>query len=65
MRDGDFNIKNGWLEDNLNIWIDLFRLKPKAPMCSMNMYFQQKAKEQAEKAQNTIFSDDNGIEILK
>ena len=25
--EGDFNINNFWLEDNINIWIDLFRLR--------------------------------------
>jgi hypothetical protein len=63
--DGDFNIKNGWLEDNLGIWIDLFRLKPKAPTCSMQLYWQHKQEEERNHRENTIFSDENGVEILK
>jgi hypothetical protein len=64
-RDGDFNIKNGWLEDNLGIWIDMFRLRPRAPMCSMMLYWKDKQAKEAQKAENTIFSGDNGVEILK
>ena len=64
-RDGDFNIKNGWLEDNLNIWVDLFRLKPKAPTCSMKLYWDQKVAQEKERAENAIFIGDNGVEILK
>lgn len=63
--DGDFNVKNGWLEDNLNIWIDMFRLKPKAPVCSMKLFWETKRKREATKKEQTIFSDDSGVEILK
>lgn len=64
-RDGDFNVKNWWLEDNLGIWIDLFRLKPKAPMCSMKLFLEEKKKKQEKKAEETIFSGEDGVEILK
>ena len=63
--DGDFEIRNGWLEDNLNIWVDLFRLKPKAPVCSMQLYMKHKQEEERKHTENTIFSDENGVEILK
>jgi hypothetical protein len=64
-KDGDFQIKNGWLEDNLGLWIDMFKLRPKAPTCSMNMFWQEKMKNDAERAQNMIFQGENGVEILK
>lgn len=64
-RDGDFNIKNGWLEDNLNLWVDMFKLKPRAPVCSMSLYCQHKQAKEQEISQNSIFSGDNGVEILK
>jgi hypothetical protein len=44
-RDGDFNVKNWWLEDNLGIWVDLFRLKQKAPLCSMKLFLEAKHKK--------------------
>lgn len=64
-KDGDFNVRNGWLEDNLGIWIEMFRLKPKAPVCSMRIYWEQKQKREQERAQNAIFRGENGVEILK
>lgn len=63
--DGDFNIRNGWLEDNLNIWIDLFRLRPKAMSFSMNMHFQRKAAEEKARAERLVFDGGEGTEILK
>lgn len=64
-KDGDFNIRNGWLEDNLGIWIDMFRLKPRAPVCSMRIYWEHKQKDEQERVQNAIFRGENGVEILK
>lgn len=65
-RDGDFNVKNGWLEDNLNIWIDMFKLKPKAPVCSLMLYQQAKQKmNEQEQNKSVVFNGGNGVEILK
>ena len=64
-RDGDFNIKNGWLEDNLGIWIELFKLRPRAPICSMKIFWEQQLKKKNEIEQNSIFSGGDGVEILK
>lgn len=70
--DGDFNIKNWWLEDNLDIWINLFKLKPRAPLCSLKLY--KHRKQEAEKIQkqideqekkNTILKTDDGVKIMK
>ena len=65
MKDGDFQIRNGWLEDNLQIWVDMFRLRPKAPYCSMNLYWERKKKLMKERIENTIYADETGVEILK
>ena len=63
--DGDFNVKNGWLEDNLGIWVDMFKLKPQAPLCSMRIYCEQKTQKEREREQNMVFKGENGVEILK
>lgn len=65
MRDGDFNIKNGWLEDNINIWVDMFRLKSKAPTCSLRLYCEQRERLEKERQENLLFQGENGVEILK
>ena len=48
-KEGDFNIKNFWLEDNLGIWIDLCRIRPKTVIFSMSsvvkQYMQRKQAE--------------------
>lgn len=71
-KDGDFQIKNWWLDDNLDIWINLFKLKPKAPTCSLKLYINRK--KEAEKRQkqideqekmNTILKTDDGVQIMK
>lgn len=64
-KEGDFNINNFWMEDNLNIYLDLFRLRQKCIDCSLDVYLKIKAKKEEEKKQKTIFSDDNGVEILR
>lgn len=51
-REGDFNLKNFWLEDNLGIWIDLFRLKQKTLRVSLDSFVKQfdaRKKAEAEK----------------
>lgn len=37
-KEGDFNIKNFWLEDNLGIFIDLFRMRNKCIDMSLGVY---------------------------
>ena len=63
--EGDFDIKNFWLEDNLNIWIDLSRLPQRCYNCSLKMYLDVKAKREKETKEKTIYSNENGVEILK
>lgn len=40
-REGDFEIRNFWLEENLGIWIDLFRLRPKTAEFSLSSVVKQ------------------------
>ena len=59
--EGSFDIKNFWLEDNLNIWIDLMKLKEKSSTCSLSMYLKKKN----ENNNKIIYSNNEGVEILK
>lgn len=40
-KEGDFHIKNFWLEDNLGIWVDLCRIRQKSATFSMSGITQQ------------------------
>lgn len=57
--EGDFDIKNFWMEDNLNIWIDLTRLRDKSALCSLSAYIKSKKEQERE----VIYSNENGVEI--
>ena len=63
-REGDFTIKNFWLEDNLSIWIDLLRLRQKTARFSIRGVVQQYKQRQAVETEQTIFKNEN-IYILK
>lgn len=39
--EGDFAIKNFWLEDNLGIWINLCKIRPKTIVFSMSNVIKQ------------------------
>lgn len=56
--EGSFDIKNFWLEDNLNIWLDLMRMRDKYSKCSLSMYLRKKQENN-----NIIYSNSEGVEI--
>jgi hypothetical protein len=56
--EGSFDIKNFWLEDNLNIWLDLMRMRDKHSKCSLSMYLRKKQENN-----NIIYSNSEGVEI--
>ena len=58
-KEGDFQIKNYWLEDNLNIYIDLFRLRNKTLSISFDSFSKQYEKRLEEQKNNTIFKNEN------
>lgn len=58
-REGDFNLHNYWLEDNLNVHIDLFRLRSKTLRVSMNAFAQQYEARKKKEVENTIFKNKN------
>lgn len=63
--DGDFCLKNYWLEDNLGIWIDMFRLKSKTLKLSLSKFIEQYEARKAEEDKKRIFKSENGVEITK
>lgn len=57
--EGDFHISNFWIEDNLSVYIDRFRMRQKALAVSLDCFVKQyDARKQKEK-ENTIFRNDN------
>ena len=57
--EGDFDLHSFWLEDNLNVHIDLLRLRQKTLNVSLSHFAKQyEARKEAEK-KNTIFKNEN------
>lgn len=65
IREGDFNLRNFWLEDNLNIYVDLFRLRQKTLTVSMKTFSEQYEARKKKEAENVIYKNENGITITK
>lgn len=63
--EGDFTLRNYWLEDNINIWLDLFRLRQKTLTISMKNFSVQYENRKKKEAENTIYKDDSGVIITK
>lgn len=63
--EGDFDLKNYWLEDNLNIWLDMFRLRQKTLSIGMNGFIAQYKARKEQEARNTIFKTESGMLITK
>lgn len=57
--EGDYDIKNLWLEDNLNVHIDLMRLRQKTLPVSLNAFVTQYDARKKQEAENTIFKNEN------
>lgn len=56
-REGDFNLKNFWMEDNLQIYVDLLRLRQKTLPVSLKAFITQYEARKAQEAANTIFKN--------
>jgi hypothetical protein len=61
---GDFDLKNFWLEDNIDIWMSLFKMRNKCINCSLSKWIEKREKAAKEKAEHTIYSNGE-VEILK
>lgn len=65
------SLKNWWLEDNMDIWMKLFRLPYKSMLCSLDKFREVKEREENDKkeaektAEILLQKPENGIEILK
>lgn len=57
--EGDFDVKNFWLEDNLHIHVDFMRLRQKTLNVSLGQFVTQYEEKRAQEAANTIFSNGN------
>ena len=58
-KEGDFNLRNYWLEDNLNIHIDMLRIRSKTLHISMSSFVQQYEARMKKEAENTLFKNEN------
>lgn len=59
--EGDFQIRNFWLDDNIPILMNLFKPKVKYRTLSMNMVIENLNKNKSE----CIYNNNNGVEIYK
>ena len=57
--EGDFHVRNFWMEDNLQIFIDLYRPRQKSIGVSLNMFVQQYDARKKAELENTVFKNDN------
>ena len=62
--EGSFDINNFWLEDNLRIFTDLYRMRQKTLNVSLTSFIAQYDARKHEEESKTIFKNDN-IQILK
>jgi len=62
--EGDFDLRNLWLEDNIDIWMSLFKMRNRCIDCSLAKWIEQRDKVAKEKAERTIYSNGE-VEILK
>ena len=62
--EGDFNLNNYWLEDNLGMWVDMLKLRSKTLKISFNKFKTQYEARLKAEAENTIYKNEN-IQIMK
>lgn len=58
-REGDFQINGYWLEDNMNIWIDMLRLRNKPYNVSISVFAKSYEERKKKEQESTIFKNDN------
>lgn len=63
--EGDFDLKNFWLEDNMDIWDNLMKLRPKTRGVSMGHVHSQIEKIETEAKNKTIYKNDSGVCITR
>lgn len=63
--EGDFSLKSYWLEDNLSIWLDMFRLRQKTLPVSIAKFSEQYEARKKEAEKNTIYKGEDGVTITR
>lgn len=59
--EGDFNLNNYWLEDNMNnVWMPIFRMRQKGLKISLKSFMQQYEKRKKDEADKLIFKSESG-----
>jgi hypothetical protein len=59
--EGDFKLKNLWMEDNIDIWINLGKIRQKTFTINMSHF----ANQYKAKHEKVIYNDQNGVTITK
>lgn len=63
--EGDFDLQNFWLEDNIKIWVDLFKLRQKTLNYNLSLYPKILAEKAKLEKENILFKNDKGIMVVK
>lgn len=64
-QEGDFHLKNFWLEDNLGeVWIPLFKLKQKTISISLDSFVKQSEERKKADAQKIIKKSESGEAVI-
>lgn len=63
-KEGDFQLNNYWLEDNMSIWVDMFRLKQKTMQVSFKAFNMQYQKKIEEEQKNAIAKSESGNAMI-
>jgi glycosyltransferase involved in cell wall biosynthesis len=63
-KEGSVVLKNYWLEDNLDIWINIFRLRQKGLNISFNAFKTQYENSIKSEEEKTLFTSQNNAKIL-
>lgn len=63
--EGDFNLRNYWLEDNIEIWADLFRMRQKTVNMPLSYFVKQREQRIEEEKKHLVFKGENGVMIIK
>lgn len=59
--EGDFQLNNYWLEDNLqNVWLPIFKMRQKGLKISLTNFSQQYEKRKAEEAKKILYMSESG-----
>lgn len=59
--EGDFDLKNYWLEDNLqNVWLPIFKMRQKGLTVSLKNFIEQYAKRKEEEKKKLLFVSESG-----